>query len=194
MQVTTGETRGIAFSAWPVAWTAAWVGALTSLAVGAVLGLIGTIVGAASIRSFSSWSKVSFVDLLVAICVAFFAGAAGGWVAGRISGFRHAEPAILHSAIAFLIGLPMVLVLTSLGAAGIFNSWLGGAVVPFGSAIAQSSPEVVRGTALAALTAVLVGLIGSVIGGWIAAGEPMTFSHYRTRQTRMFLTEEGEIR
>jgi hypothetical protein len=28
----------------------------------------------------------------------------------------------------------------------------------------------------------LVGLIGSVIGGWMASGEPMTLTHYRTRQ------------
>jgi hypothetical protein len=27
----------------------------------------------------------------------------------------------------------------------------------------------------------LLGLIGSVIGGWMASGEPMTFTHYRRR-------------
>ena len=25
------------------------------------------------------------------------------------------------------------------------------------------------------------GLIGSVLGGWMASGEPMTFTHHRTR-------------
>ena len=36
--------------------------------------------------------------------------------------------------------------------------------------------------ALGALTALLLGLVGSVIGGWMASGEPMTFTHYRTRR------------
>jgi len=34
-------------------------------------------------------------------------------------------------------------------------------------------------------TALFIGLIGSVIGGWMAAGEPMTFTHYRTRRPLM---------
>ena len=29
--------------------------------------------------------------------------------------------------------------------------------------------------------ALLIGLIASVIGGWLASGEPMNFTHYRTR-------------
>jgi uncharacterized membrane protein YeaQ/YmgE (transglycosylase-associated protein family) len=40
---------------------------------------------------------------------------------------------------------------------------------------------IARNGALGALTALLVGLVGSVIGGWMASGEPMTFTHYRTR-------------
>jgi len=31
------------------------------------------------------------------------------------------------------------------------------------------------------LTALPIGLAGSVIGGWMASGEPMTFTFYRTR-------------
>ena len=33
-----------------------------------------------------------------------------------------------------------------------------------------------------AVTALLLGLIGGVVGGWMASGEPMNFSHYRTRK------------
>jgi hypothetical protein len=39
----------------------------------------------------------------------------------------------------------------------------------------------VRNNALATAVALLVGLIGAVVGGWMASGEPMTFTHYRTR-------------
>ena len=38
-----------------------------------------------------------------------------------------------------------------------------------------------RNSALGALTALLLGLVGGVLGGWAASGEPMTFTHYRTR-------------
>jgi hypothetical protein len=40
---------------------------------------------------------------------------------------------------------------------------------------------VARNTALGALTALLLGLVGSVLGGWMASGEPMSFTHYRKR-------------
>ena len=41
-----------------------------------------------------------------------------------------------------------------------------------------------RNAALAAVTALLLGLMGGVIGGWMGSGEPMTFTHYRTRPLR----------
>jgi hypothetical protein len=49
----------------------------------------------------------------------------------------------------------------------------------------EDAPKVARNSALGAVTALLVGLMGSVIGGWMAAGEPMTFTHYRTRRPLM---------
>jgi uncharacterized membrane protein YeaQ/YmgE (transglycosylase-associated protein family) len=38
-----------------------------------------------------------------------------------------------------------------------------------------------RNSALGAVTALLLGLVGSVLGGWMASGEPMHPFHYRTR-------------
>jgi hypothetical protein len=49
----------------------------------------------------------------------------------------------------------------------------------------EDAPKAARNSALGAVTALLVGLIGSVIGGWMAAGEPMTFTHYHTRRPLM---------
>jgi len=46
----------------------------------------------------------------------------------------------------------------------------------------EDTPRATRNSALGAITALLVGLIGSVIGGWMACGEPMTFTHYRSRR------------
>jgi hypothetical protein len=45
---------------------------------------------------------------------------------------------------------------------------------------------VTRNVALGAVTALLLGLIGSVIGGWWATGEPMNFTHHRTRKPLMY--------
>jgi uncharacterized membrane protein YeaQ/YmgE (transglycosylase-associated protein family) len=44
------------------------------------------------------------------------------------------------------------------------------------------TPRVVRHSALGAVTALLLGLVGSVVGGWMACGEPMTFTYHRTRR------------
>lgn len=45
----------------------------------------------------------------------------------------------------------------------------------------EDTPAAVRNSALGAVTALLLGLVGAVIGGWLASGEPMNFTHYRTR-------------
>ena len=42
-----------------------------------------------------------------------------------------------------------------------------------------------RLAALGAVTALLIGLVGSVIGGWMASGEPMSLTSYRTRPATM---------
>jgi len=45
----------------------------------------------------------------------------------------------------------------------------------------EETPKATQNAALGAITALLLSLIGSVIGGWMASGEPMSFSHHRTR-------------
>jgi len=46
----------------------------------------------------------------------------------------------------------------------------------------EDTPRATRNSALGAVTALLLGLVGSVLGGWLACGEPMNFGHHRTRQ------------
>ncbi len=46
----------------------------------------------------------------------------------------------------------------------------------------EETPKVICTSALGAITALLLGLIGGAIGGWMASGEPMNFTHYRTRK------------
>jgi hypothetical protein len=173
------------FQPWPVNWSAVWVGALSSLAAALVFGLIGTVIGASAPHVFSSWHAVSLVDLIVVILAAFLAFVVGGWTAGKIAGHPYAEPSILHGAIAWLVALPLLLLVLAAGGGQAFGGWYGGLLgaspLVAAATSATTAPEVVRNTALASLTSILVGLIGAVIGGWIASGEPMNFSHHRTR-------------
>jgi hypothetical protein len=169
---------------WPVDWSAIWVGALTALAVGLIIGLIGYAVGAHDLASRGvDWKHLKFITLVFSIAGAFFAFVAGGWVAARIGGFERAETAMLHASIAWLVAVPLLLVIAGLGGASGYGGWYGGlAVRSLGPATVDPAlAQTFRNTALATVASLLIGLIGSVIGGWMASGEPMTLTYYRRR-------------
>jgi len=72
----------------------------------------------------------------------------------------------------------------------VFGAHFGGWYVGLAGtpALATSIPPVnpdlaaaMRNTALAALAALLIGLVGAVIGAWMGSGEPMSITHYRRR-------------
>ena len=91
---------------------------------------------------------------------------------------------MLHGAISWLVATPLLVVMIAAGAGNAFGGWYGGLVSsPLGPAVAQpvTTTSVVHGTALAAVTSLLIGLVGSVIGGWMASGEPMHFTHHVKR-------------
>lgn len=181
-----GAQRGEA-AGWPVSWSAVWVGALAALAVCLLFGLLGTAIGAYQEAHIVSWRKFHVWALVLSVCGAFFAFAVGGWAAGKIQGSGHAETCILHGAIAWLVTVPALLVLASLGAASYFGVWYGGLagtpawVAPAVVVDPEAALLVARHGALGALTALLLGLVGSAVGGWMASGEPMTITYYRTR-------------
>jgi hypothetical protein len=171
---------------WPVAWSAIWVGALTALAVGLIIGLVGYAVGANEVARYIDWKKVRLINVLFSVGGAFFAFVAGGWTAARIAGIRRSEPAILHGAIVWLVGLPLLIALAAVGALAHFGGWYGGlsGMPSWASAAAAPDPDLAtatRNNALTTAVALLLGLVGGVIGGWMASGEPMTFTHYRKR-------------
>jgi hypothetical protein len=45
----------------------------------------------------------------------------------------------------------------------------------------DETPKATRNSALAAVSALLLGLVGAVLGGWLGCGEPMSITYYRTR-------------
>jgi hypothetical protein len=172
-------------AAWPVAWSSVWVGALTAVAVALLIGLIGFALGAHEAAQVADWRKVGFLSLIFNIAGAFLAFVAGGWVAARMSGFRHAEPAMLHGAIAWLVTVPFLLVIGMLGGTARFGAWYGAlAWAPAWVASISTDPQIaliVRNASLATLAALLLGVVGAVLGGWMASGEPMTLTYYRRR-------------
>ena len=211
-----------------VNWTAVVVGAFAAFAMVLVLGLIGIAVGAHLVgpdHRVVDLKKLGMGSLIFSVVAAFFSFVVGGWVAGKIAGILHAEPAMLHGAITFLVTVPMLVLLAGLGAASSFGGWYAGLghtaapsspyvrpdlpapgataeeitayrdqqahynlnVVKFNRDAEQwqvDTPKVTQNSALGTVTALLLGLIGAVLGGWMASGEPMNFTHYQTRKPR----------
>lgn len=175
-----------AWRPWPV-WSAVWVGALSALALGLIIGLIGYAIGAHQLTAprTMTFKNVRLLTLVFSVSGAFFAFVVGGWVAARVVGARRAEPAILHGVVAWLVTVPMMLVLGAVGATAMWGGWYGGLVAsPAWMATPPTTPEIaaaVRNGALASVAALLLGLVGSVLGGWLASGEPMMLGYYRRR-------------
>jgi hypothetical protein len=220
---TLGEVRHEKWAHVHVNWTAIWVGALAALTMILLFGLVGIAVGAHLLgpeQRVVDLKRLGIEGAILSICGAFFSFVVAGWVAGKIAGILHSEPAILHGAIVWLVSVPLVLIAASLGAGNTLGAWYTGvggtptwstaAKTPFDrpeplatNATAEEiagyrtqvaeynrnvkqwnedTPKVTRNNALFAITALLLGLLGSVIGGWMASGEPMNFTHYRTRK------------
>jgi hypothetical protein len=176
---------------WPVYWSAVWVGALAAVAAGLIIGLIGIALGAHQLspgQRIARWGDFKVGALVFSVAGAFFAFVIGGWVAGAIAGVRRAETAMLHGAIVWLVAVPILLLFAALGAAGYFGAWYGGlAGTPAWVTPAAPDPNAAaaaRNGALGSVTALLLGLVGAVVGGWMTSGEPMTFTYHRVRDRR----------
>lgn len=187
-----------------------------------LFGLIGIALGAHLLgpeHRVVDLKKLGIGTLIFSVCGAFFSFVVGGWVAGKIAGILHSEPAMLHGALVWLLAVPILVMAAGLGAANLFGSWFAGLSITPAAASAgntpfvrpdplvagatseeiatyreqqaeyvrnikqwnDDTPKATRNGALGAVTALLLGLMGAVIGGWMASGEPMNFSHYRTR-------------
>ena len=181
--------RDYEWRAWPVAWSGVWVGTLAALAVGLIIGLIGYAVGAHEVASPrpTDAGKLRIIAVVFNIAGAFFAFVVGGWVAARIAGIQRAEPAMIHGAVVWALGVTALMVLAGLGASAYYGTWYGGlagpAAVRSGVPLDPEVARVMRNAAFGAVVGLLTGLIGGVLGGWLASGEPMSIAYYRRRWT-----------
>lgn len=171
----------------PVYWSALFAGALTGVVVSLLLGLLAVALGAYQPTAGGRLGPEDFGygDFAAAVGGSFFAFVAAGWVATRIAGYRQPEPAALHGALAWLVAVPMMLLFIAFGAGSLFGAWytgLAGTPVWVTRSVAASA-EMAQEAAGGALTALLIGLVGAVLGGWLGSGEPMRvqLTDYRRR-------------
>jgi hypothetical protein len=188
------------WSGWHLDWGAVWVGAFTMLVAAVLFSFIATAVGAqkAVDARVLKWADVPFVTIAFSVFGAFLASAIGAWVAARMSGARLAEPAILHGVAAWLLLMAIVITLAALaGAHSLAGGYLGnmtppGAPAPAGSAVDPNAAIAIRNAAIGSVLGILIGLMGSVVGAWIASGERLdSLAHYR-RTDRW--TTAGDVR
>src|SRR5207237_5434162 len=92
MEGSTMDNYDTSLRPWPVGWSAVWIGALAALAVGLLIGLLGYAVGAHEAAKAASFKSVRMTSLSFSVGGAFFAFVLGGWIAGRMSGYRRSEP------------------------------------------------------------------------------------------------------
>ena len=185
--------REDSWTAWPVYWTPVIVGALAAAVAVVLFGIIGTAVGswkAGNEGRVTDFSGIGRVAVAYAVFASFFAFVIGGWVTARVAGIRRAEPAILHAAIAFLVATVVLVAFASFGGA-VFNGWYAGLApspvvpTPTGQPVDPNAAKAATAGATAAAVALLLGLAGSVVGGWMGSGERMDFSFYQRERARM---------
>jgi hypothetical protein len=136
---------------WPISWSAIWVGALAALVTALIIGLAGIALGAHQLgpaRRIVHWREFGFAALIFSVFGGFLAFVVGGWIAGKIARLPDMEATTLHGAIAWLVAVPLLLVLAALGAGSYFGGWYGGlagtpawVVPPSGPADAVQGPS-----------------------------------------------------
>ena len=180
---TRDPTVSPTVAAWTVSWSGIWIGAMAAVVGIALLGFIGTAIGAQAATNagrVTNWNGVGIGAIGYAVFAAFLAFVVGGWLSARIAGWRDAPTAALHGAITWVVGMFLILGLAAFGAAFMSGWFAGLAPAPIGAPAVPGQPvdpnaaAAARNAAIAAATAMLIGLAGSVIGGWIASDQPMT--------------------
>lgn len=191
-----------AWSGWHLSWAAVWTGALAMLVAAALFSFIAVAVGAqkAVNPGVLKWSEVPAVTIVFSVFGAFLASALGAWIAARMSGARLAEPAILHGVVAWLVLMGIVMTLAALGGGHSFaGGYLGnltppGAPAPTGQPVDPNAAIAIRNAAVGSILGILIGLMGAVVGAWVASGEPLgSLAHYR-RTDRWTTTTAGDVR
>ena len=189
----TGDGYGwdASWTGWHLSWGSVFVGALAGLVAAVLFSLIALAIGAhkAVDDRILKWADLGPVTIIVSVLGAFFASVIGAWVAAKMSGARRAEPAILHGVAAWLVSMGIVLLFAALSGANTLGGGYLGGLTPPGAPAPNTTPVdpntaiAIRNAAVGSSLGILIGLMGAVVGGWFASGEPMNVNYYRTRET-----------
>jgi hypothetical protein len=179
------------WTGWHLSWGSVFIGALAGLVAAVLFSLIALAIGAhkAVDDRVLKWADLGPVTIIFSVFGAFLASVIGAWVAVKMSGARRAEPAILHGVAAWLVTMGIVLLFAALsGAHTLGGGYLGGltppgAPAPAGAPVDPNAAIAIRNAAVGSILGILIGLMGAVVGGWFASGEPMNVNYYRTRET-----------
>jgi len=179
------------WTGWHLSWSSVFVGALAGLVAAVLFSLIAVAIGAhkAVDDRILKWADLGPVTIIFSVFGAFLASVIGAWVAVKMSGARRAEPAILHGVAAWLVTMGIVLLFAALsGAHTLGGGYLGGltppgAPAPTTAPVDPNTAIAIRNAAVGSILGILIGLMGAVVGGWFASGEPMNVNYYRTRET-----------
>src|SRR2546427_827454 len=183
----------LARTAWPVDWDAVWVGALASIGAVILFNLIGTAVGAYKAGAdarITYFGDVGRATVAFAVFTSFLAFVVGGWVAARAGGIRSAETAMLHGAVAFVVATVVLIGLAGLGGRVLSGWYMGFSPWGFapeepGEPVNPFAARIAANDALAGAAALLLGVAGSVVGGWAGSGQPLSLSRYSRREQSM---------
>jgi hypothetical protein len=164
---------------WPVRWSAVWTGALVSLTAAMILGLVASAIGDADAAAHpTTWAAFTRAALIYSIITALLSFFIGGFMAVKVAGVSRFEAALLHGALTWLVALPALLVLGAIGAGHFFGNFGMGLLAPpvWIAPAAGNIPAVdavtagaARDIAVSALFAVVMGLAGGLLGGWLAS-------------------------
>jgi hypothetical protein len=179
------------WTGWHLSWGSVFVGALAGLVAAVLFSLIALAIGAhkAVDDRILKWADVGPATIIFSVLGAFFASVIGAWVATKMSGARRAEPGILHGVAAWLVMMGIVLLFAALSGANTLGGGYLGGLTPPGAPAPNAAPVdantaiAIRNAAVGSVLGILIGLMGAVIGGWFASGEPMNMNYYRTRDT-----------
>src|SRR5947207_10745943 len=179
------------WTGWHLSWGSVLLGGLAGLVAAVLFSLIALAIGAhkAVDDRILKWADVGPATIIFSVFGAFLASVIGAWVATKMSGARRAEPAILHGVAAWLVSMGIVLLFAALSGANTLGGGYLGGLTPPGAPAPSTTPVdpntaiAIRNAAVGGVLGMLIGLMGAVVGGWFASGEPMNVNHYRTRST-----------
>lgn len=135
-------------------WSAVWAGFFVALSVSVVVGLLGVALGLTTGTNAAIWASVSLI-------VGFFCG---GWFAARTASVSGPNMALIHGGAVWAVTTAALLVLGAFG----FASALG--VTGMTPGMVPPAPVSMGAAQLAgwgAFIALILGLIASVMGGWV---------------------------